>query len=260
MVTTSSKRRFYIYATLLIPYSAHATQPMQEFVGIQPAAYNRITVPVKSVTFETVATPDDIPVCSQTIVSERQLAQRQEDAKPWIIKYWQPILGGVLGAAIGYNMGRYYGSTNQKWKTPTIIGGVALGALLGPGFALGAYGLGALSEHYWPTKLPLEIALSLVGGILGKMIWKALMPADPPEALLKEPAPGEYLAEQRFFLETTCFPSQRFLYEQSKYQVTYVFNDTIRTVETDYDPGSHIEIDEAGNPTPPFSSAPSQPE
>lgn len=247
MATTSSKLRFYIAVVLLVPFSAQAVQPIQEFVGFQNSPRN-LSVPVLSVNYETIATPDETPVCSQTIVSERELAKRQEDAKPWLIKYWQPILGGVLGAAIGYNMGRYYGSTNQKWKTTTIIGGLALGALLGPGFALGAYGLGSLSEHYWPTKLPLEIALSIVGGMIGKMIWKTLMPADPPKELLDKPARGEYLADQRFFLETTCFPALRYVYEQNPYMVTYQFNGETRNVLLTYDPGTKIFIKEDGSP------------
>lgn len=248
MVTTRLKRRFYLYVTLLIPYSTHAAQPMQEFVGIHAPLAQTISVPVKSVSSETLATLDENPVCSKTIVSDRELAQREENAKPWILKYWQPILGGVLGAIIGYQMGSYYGSSNHKWKTPTIIGGLALGALLGPGFALGAYGLGALSEHYWPTKLPLQIGLSLVGGILGKMAWGALFPANPPKKMLEEPAPGEFLAEQRFYLETTCYPSQRFIYQQSTYQVSYEFNGTTKTVLTDYDPGALLIVNASGEP------------
>lgn len=247
MATILSKLRFYMSVAVLIPFSAHAAQPMQEFVGFQYSAQN-LSVPVLSVTYETTAIPDDTPVCSQTIVSDRELAKRQEAAKPWLIKYWQPILGGVLGTAIGYKMGKYYGSTNNKWKVPTMVGGLALGALLGPGFALGAYGLGAVSEHYWPTKLPLEIALSLVGGMIGKVIWKTLMPPDPPKEMLADPAPGEYLPEQRFFLETTCFPALRFAYEQQPYQVTYQFNGEPRTALLTYDPGTQIRIKEDGSP------------
>ena len=246
MFTNRFRVRFYMAAALIIHFLAHASQPMQEFVGFESQP-RQIRVPVISVTNETIAIPDESPVCSQTIVSDRELAQRQEAAKPWFIKYWQPILGGTIGAIIGYKMGGFYGSKNKKWKTPTVLGGIALGALLGPGFALGAYGLGALSEHYWPTKLPLEITLALVGGIGGKMGWDALFPANPPKKLLEEPTPGEYLAEQKFYLETTCLPLQRFVYEQSKYQVSYKFNNAIQTVEMDYDPGTHLTVSASGD-------------
>jgi hypothetical protein len=145
-------------------------------------------------------------------------------------------------------MGRYYGSTNNKWKTPTLIGGLALGALLGPGFALGSYGLGALSEHYWPTKLPLEVTLSLVGGILGDAAWKMLFPKNPPSSLLDKPEPGEFLTEQQFYLETTCLQATNYKHQENWYTVNYIYNGEVRTSNFTYEPQDSIEVDNSGNP------------
>jgi uncharacterized protein YcfJ len=235
---------FWLLFTCLV---SHGISPAIAANNFDPAS-NKNMARVLSVNQETTSTPEEAQICSQTIVSDRQLAERQEASKPWYIKYWQPILGGVIGGIIGKQMGRYYGSTNNKWKTPTLIGGLALGALLGPGFALGSYGLGALSEHYWPTKLPLEVTLSLVGGILGDAAWKMLFPKNPPSSLLDKPEPGEFLAEQQFFLETTCFQATNYYYQESTYRVSYAYQGQTRNALLAYEPQETIEVDLSGTP------------
>lgn len=240
-------RKFFAYGLLCILIATAPILPNNAHAKDDSYGNNNIAQ-VLSVSHETIASPEETQLCSQTIVSDRQLAQREVAKTPWLIKYWQPIVGGIVGGIIGKQMGNHYGSTNNKWKTPTLIGGIALGALLGPGFGLGAYGLGALSEHYWPTKLPLEIVLALVGGALGDAAWKILFPASPPKNLLNPPKPGEYMADQQFFLETTCFTTTAYKNSESAYRVNYVYQGQNRSALVNYEPQETIEVDSLGNP------------
>lgn len=202
-------------------------------------------VPVLTVTQELIEHTETSETCWQTIVSDRERAKRQYESQPWVVKHWKPLLGGVLGGAVGYQFTRNYGVKSQKWFYPTILSGVAVGAVAGPGMVAGAYAGGMLAQHFWPTKLPVTIALSLMGGILGDGLMDMLFPDDP---LLAEPQPGQYVAEQQFYVETSCVPTTRVTYTEKPYRATYRYKGEARDALFKYYPGDRIELDGNGRP------------
>lgn len=206
------------------------------------------TVAVLAVTQEVIEHSEPAEVCWQTIVSDRERAKRQYENQPWVVKHWKPLLGGVLGGAVGYHFTRNYGEKSQKWFYPTILAGVAVGAVAGPGMVLGAYGGGMLAQHLWPTKLPITIALSMIGGILGDGLMKLLFPDDPPKELLADPQPGQYYADQQFFLETSCVQTLRVTYTEKPYRATYRYQGETRSALFKYYPGERIRLDGNGRP------------
>lgn len=213
----------------------------------KPAAPDN-TVPVIAVTQEIIEKTVKDNVCWQTIVSDRERAQRQYESQSWVVKYWQPILGGILGGLVGYHFTGNYGVDSKKWVYPTIAAGVAVGAVAGPGMVAGAYLLGTAAHHYFPAKLPLTIALSLVGGILGDGLMKLLFPDNPPKALLAPVQPGQYLTDQQFYVETTCMPTLRVLYTEKPYRVTFRYQGEERHALMKYYPGDRIELNASGWP------------
>lgn len=206
------------------------------------------SVPVLSVTQEVIEHRETVEQCWRVIVSDRERAQQQYASQPWVVKHWQPLLGGLLGGAVGYQFTQNYGDKSQKWFYPTILGGIAVGAAAGPGMVAGAYAGGTLAQHFWPTKLPVTIALSLLGGILGDGLMKLLFPDDPPKELLAEPQPGQYIAEQNFYVETRCVPTQRVSYTEKPYRATYRYQGETRSALFKYDPGRRIVLDAQGRP------------
>lgn len=204
-----------------------------------------VSAPVLSVTQETFATVARPQVCWQTIVTAHEKAVREEQSTPWIVKYWQPILGAALGGAIGYQFTRNYGSSSQKWKWPTVAGGAIVGAVAGPGATAGSYGLGTLAYAIWPASLPLTVGFSLGGAILGKILWDMVF---PPNKNLQAPQQGEFMANQTFYLETACTKPERVEYRQAPYLITYMHQGKKQTARVKYYPGRRVELTAAGRP------------
>lgn len=204
-----------------------------------------VSAPVLSVTQETFATVARPQVCWQTIVTAHEKAVREEQSTPWIVKYWQPILGAALGGAIGYQFTRNYGSSSQKWKWPTVAGGAIVGAVAGPGATAGSYGLGTLAYAIWPASLPLTVGFSLGGAILGKILWDMVF---PPNKNLQAPQQGEFMANQTFYLETACTKPERVQYRQAPYLITYMHQGKKQTARVKYYPGRRVELTAAGRP------------
>lgn len=223
---------------------AYAATPAVRLLSANPAD----EVPVLSVTQELIEHTEKTEVCWQTIVSDRERAKAQYESQPWAVKYWKPILGGVLGLGVGYHFTRNYGEPSQKWFYPTLLAGAAVGAVAGPGMVAGAYGGGLIAQHFWPTKLPLTIMLSMIGGILGDGLFKLLFPDSPPPKLLATPQPGQYLDDQQFFIETRCVPTLRVTYTEKPYRVTYRYQGELNSALLKYYPGPRIRLDASGRP------------
>src|SRR5690606_35136371 len=126
--------------------------------------------------------------------------------------------------------------------------GMAVGAVAGPGMVAGAYAGGVLAQHFWPTKLPVTIALSMIGGILGDGLWKLLFPDNPPKALLADPQPGQFVADQNFYVETRCVPTETVSYTEKPWRATYRFQGETRSALFKHYPGERIELDASGRP------------
>ena len=210
-----------------------------------PAVSKPITGQVLSVTQETFASVTRPQVCWQSIVTAHEKAVRQEKSTPWIVRNWQPLLGAGLGGAIGYQFTRNYGTASQKWVWTTVAGGALTGAVAGPGATAGAYGLGTLAHSIWPTSLPLTAGFSIVGAILGKIVWDLVFPAN---AALQAPQPGQFMPNQTFYLETNCTKPERIRYQQAPYLVTYRYQGKTHTARVKYYPGSKIQLTATGRP------------
>jgi len=201
---------------------------------------------VVSVTQEMLTHQSRPQVCWQTIVTARDKAIREQQNTPWLTKYWQPILGAALGAPIAYSLTSHYGASSQKWIWPTVAGGAIVGAAAGPGATAGGYGLASLAYAIWPTSLALTIGFGLAGSILGDLVWKMIFPPDPkiPEA----PKPGKYLAEQVFFLETSCTQETKTTRTASGYLVKYIHEGKTQSARVKYYPGRQVPLASDGRP------------
>lgn len=204
-----------------------------------------VSAPVLSVTQETFKTVTRPQVCWQTIITAHEKAVRQEQSTPWIVKYWQPLLGAAMGGAIGYQFTANYGPTSQKWVWPTVVGGALIGGVAGPGPTAGAYGLGTLAHTIWPTSLPLTVGFSIGGAILGKILWDMVF---PPNKDLQAPQPGQFMPNQTFYLETACSKPERIEYRQVPYLITYIHEGKKQTARVKYYPGKRVELTAAGRP------------
>lgn len=211
-----------------------------------------VTAPVLSVTQETFAEVTRPEVCWQSIITAQEKALSEQKNTPWLIKNWQPLLGAVMGGAIGLKFTGNYGESSQKWKLPTVAGGAVVGAVAGPGATAGGYGMGVLANSLWPASLPMTAGFTLVGGILGKLVWELIF---PPNKDLQTPEPGQFLTNQIFYLETTCTKPERIQYRQAAYLITYTHQGKKQTARVKYYPGARVELTAAGRPVYEVSQA-----
>jgi hypothetical protein len=210
----------------------------------QQATAQTSTGKVLTITQETFMEKTKPQVCWKTILTAEQKATREEQNTPWLKRYWQPLLGAAMGAPIAYTLTANYGIDSQKWIWPTVAGGAVAGAVAGPGFTAGAYGLGVLAYAIWPASLPLTVGFSLAGGILGDMLWKMIFPSKKPEKV----TPGEYMANQEFFIETTCTLETKITYSQSGYLIKYLYKGKPEFARVKYYPGKQIALTSTGRP------------
>jgi uncharacterized protein YcfJ len=199
---------------------------------------------VLTITQETFTEKTKPQVCWEKIITGEQKAAREEQNTPWLKRYWQPLLGAAMGAPIAYTFTANYGVNSQKWVWPTVAGGAVAGAVAGPGFTAGAYGLGVLAYSIWPASLPLTIGFSLAGGILGDKLWKMIFPSNKPEKV----NPGQYMANQEFFIETTCTLETKITYSQSGYLIKYLYKGKPELARVKYYPGQQVALTTAGRP------------
>lgn len=200
---------------------------------------------VLTVTQETFTNKTKPQVCWQTILTAEQKATREEQNTPWLTRYWQPLLGAALGAPIAYTLTANYGVSSQKWVWPTVAGGAIAGAVAGPGFTAGGYGLGVLAFAIWPASLPLTVGFSLAGGILGDILWKMIF---PPKKTPEKVTPGQYMSNQEFFIETTCSVQPKITYTESAYLVKYLYKGKPELARVKYYPGRQVALTSAGRP------------
>jgi uncharacterized protein YcfJ len=232
-------------ASSLIKRPLQKTMLVGALLACPIASAQIVRAPVLSVTQETFATVTRPQVCWQSIITAHEKAVRQEQNTPWLLKNWQPLLGAAMGGAIGFQFTGNYGPTSQKWKWPTVAGGAVVGAVAGPGATAGAYGLGTLAHSLWPTSLAMTAGFTLVGGIVGKIVWEMIF---PPNKNLQKPEQGQFLANQTFYLETTCTKPERVEYRQAPYLITYMHEGKKQTARVKYYPGARVELSSTGRP------------
>jgi len=200
---------------------------------------------VLTITQETFTEKTKPQVCWKTILTAEQKATREKQNTPWLKRYWQPLLGAAMGAPIAYTLTANYGASSQKWIWPTVAGGAVAGAVAGPGFTAGGYGLGVLAYALWPASLPLTVGFSLAGGILGDILWKMVF---PPKKTPEKVEPGEYMTNQEFFIETTCTLQPKITYTQPAYLVKYLYKGKTELARVKYYPGRQVALTSTGRP------------
>lgn len=229
----------------LIKYCLQSTLLVGILLGWDVTNAQIVSAPVISVTQETFANATRPQVCWQTIITAHEKAVREVQSAPWLVKYWQPLLGAAMGSAIGYQFTANYGPSSHQWIWPTVAGGALVGGVAGPGPTAGAWGLGTLAHAIWPTSLPLTIGFSMGGAIVGKILWDLVF---PPNKDLQAPQTGQFMPNQTFYLETSCSKPERVEYRQAPYLITYMHEGKKQTARVKYYPGRRVELTASGRP------------
>lgn len=184
--------------------------------------------------------------CWQTLVTERQLMLREEQAQPWLLRNAVPLIGTAMGAATGgYLLRRHASALNvERWLTPAMLGGGLFGFAFGPAGVVGGLAGGLIGDRFGKHKFPVVLASGLVGAAIGKKLWDM---AFPPAALLEQlgDAQGEIPVET-FLREKTCGAVLQSEYGAPHYRVVYRFEGEEYTTDLPYDPGEALLLDATG--------------
>lgn len=129
---------------------------------------------------------------------------------------------------------------NERDKLPWIdknwiplTAGVVTGLLAG-------YAMHRYTTAAWYFVMPTMMASAAAGFFITKMLM-------PTPTLLKPTVAGEYLTEQKFYLEQACSPGIA-TYKETAYQVNYLFKGEKLTATLAYDPGERVKLNEDGRP------------
>ncbi len=184
--------------------------------------------------------------CWQTLVTERQLMLREEQAKPWLLRNAVPLIGAAMGAVAGsYLLRRHASAQNaRRLLTPAMLGGGLFGFAFGPAGVVGGLAGGLIGDHFGKHKFPVVLASGLIGAAVGKQLWDL---AFPPVALLEQigDAQGDIPVET-FLREKTCGAVLQSEYGAPHYRVVYRFDGEEYTTDLPYDPGEALLLDATG--------------
>ena len=217
----------------------------------EEAASPNIIVPVLYA-YSTLSNPQTtVTSCWEILMPERQILIRQENARPWLLKNWVPLIGAAMGGVTaGLLLKRHVAAiVAKKWAVPVILGGAAGGFALGPGGVTGAVIGGAIGEKLGKRKLPITIAGMAGGAAAGKAIWDKLFPPSVPPA--SGGGPDDDIAVEVFLRDQICASQPQVSYTHSIYRVGYLFNDEELVTELPYDPGEALFMSAEGNITGP---------
>lgn len=184
--------------------------------------------------------------CWQTLVTERQLMLREEQARPWLLRNAVPLIGTAMGVAGGsYLLRRHASALNAKrFLVPAMLGGGLFGFVFGPAGVVGGFAGGVIGDYFGKHKLPAVLGGGLAGAAIGKKVWEL---AFPPAALLEDGGDAEdgFLMET-FLREKTCGAVLESEYGAPHYRVTYRFDGDEYTTDLPYDPGEALLLDASG--------------
>ncbi|MGB6054430.1 MAG: hypothetical protein WBG17_04235 [Burkholderiaceae bacterium] len=183
--------------------------------------------------------------CWQTLVTERQLMLREEQARPWLLRNAVPLIGTAMGAMGGsYLLRRHASALNaQRFLAPAMLGGGLFGFVFGPAGVVGGFAGGLIGDYFGKHKFPAVLGGGLAGAAIGKTVWDLVF---PPVAALEEGAGGDELPLETFLREKTCGAVLQSEYGAPHYRVTYRFDGDEYTTDLPYDPGEALLLDASG--------------
>ena len=204
--------------------------------------------------------------CWQTLIPQRSLLQEQHDAKPFLLRNWQPLLGAALGSIGGvWLLHKMVSAAAFKlWALPVMAGSGLAGYETGPGGPLGALAGGSLTYSMgldvgaWLGKGDKTKNLhlgrynwqpTLIGGLVGLVggmaLWNMIFPPDVPAAPADDP--NGVIEAESFAQKTVCGPVRKSTPSASGYRVGYRLDGEIHEVSLPYDPGEAVRLDAQGN-------------
>lgn len=184
--------------------------------------------------------------CWQTLLPQRDLLIRQENAKPFYFRNMMPLIGAVMGGAAGALLLKRIASANtaKTWMLPVVAGTGIGGYFAGPGGVTGAVIGGGVADKLGKHNLAVTVAVSMGGLAVGKALWDMVFPPAVPPAPPTDPE-GDIPIET-FIQDTVCGPELLTSHEMSTYRVGYRFNDEDYDVDLPYDPGEALQLDVTG--------------
>jgi hypothetical protein len=85
------------------------------------------SVPVLTISQQIIRTPGSEKICWQSIISDREKAQRERDSLPWIDKYWLPLTGGIIAGTYAVYAVQRFSTSAAYIIMPTILASAAAG-------------------------------------------------------------------------------------------------------------------------------------
>lgn len=236
--------------------AAGATASLLLQVCAAHAEESSIIAPVLSVYASTSRADSVDNQCWASLISQRQLLIRQEQARPWFVRNMTPLIGAAMGMGLGAYVLKSHFSAEvaSRWMLPVVAGSGLAGYQVGPGGVIGtAVGakLGAwagrnLTGPKEKMKKPLILAGAVGGAAAGKALWDMVFPPAVPAEATEDNIPVEV-----FLRDKTCENRLQASYDRSLYRVAYRFNGEDLSADLDYDPGEALLLDAEGKPLAP---------
>jgi outer membrane lipoprotein SlyB len=185
--------------------------------------------------------------CWDTLISQRDLAIREDNAKPFFVRNLFPLVGAAMGGIAGGWMLKRLASdaVARKWMLPVVAGSGLGGYFAGPGGVAGALVGGGIADKLGKhDRFKKTLPGALAGALVGKALWDAAFPPAVPPAPPSDPD-GE-IAPETFVRDKTCGPQLLMSHEDSLYRIGYRFNGEEYTVDVPFDPGEAVLLDPTG--------------
>lgn len=231
-----------------------------------PAKSEGQVVPVQYVYASVSNTSTVSKQCWQTLMPQRDVLLAQHNAKPFLLRHWQAILGAALGGLGGLWLLHHLATAAafKIWALPVMLGSGLAGYQTGPGGPLGAaaggvllyntgldvgkwVGMGNKTKHLdlGPHNWQPTLIGSLIGAAGGIALWNAIFPPDVPSPLVDDP--NGIIEAETFEQQKECGLVRVDTPTASGYRVGYQFKGEDHEVDLPYDPGEALRLDAQGN-------------
>jgi hypothetical protein len=184
--------------------------------------------------------------CWKTLISQRDLAIREDNAKPFFTRNMMPLIGAAAGGvAGGWLLSRLVSSSAMRtWMLPVVAGAGLGGYMAGPGGVAGALVGGGIADKLGKHQRIATLGGGLGGALIGKALWDAVFPPAVPPAPPSDPQ-GD-IALEVFVQDQVCGPELLTSHEGSQYRIGYRFNGEEYNVDVPFDPGEAVLLDATG--------------
>ena len=183
--------------------------------------------------------------CHQELVSEHELALREQAQQPWALRYAKPLSAAGLGltSAVFYKK-HIEDAVNprwHRWKIPFVAANAVQGYMLGPGGAIGAWAGAEIGLALSSDNLLVALAGDIAGTLLGAALWNFFF---PQVAALAAPAtdPDGDIPIERFLTQSVCGETPQRRYDAPHYRVLFTLDGVQHYADLAYDPGEALAI------------------